>query len=330
MGLRHRLTSAYFPKRLERFALSRRPVGASVLMYHEVLPDAVDLPYWSVVRESAFRRQLEHLKAHYRVLPLDELLAQLSARSEGADSGAPMAAITFDDGYAGNLSCAAPLLRALELPYTVYIASAQVERGGLHWYDQVILGLLARGRRPFSIATSAGPISYSPKGFLQDRRWAAVQEVLTQLKALPEYERVSLGTDLQTDRNPQLLRMLTADELRRLSGEPGATIGCHTHGHELLDTIPLEDARLTITQCQQKLTTWSGHPSRHFSYPNGNYSDAVTRLVEDLGFVSAVTTQNAIWTKGMNALRIPRIGIGRFDNLNLFRAKVAGLFAGRT
>ena len=116
MGIRHRLTSAYFPNGLERRLLDRRPVVASVLMYHEVLPDAVDLPYWSVVRESAFRRQIEYLKAHYQVLPLDELLARLREPAAVSDAGPPMAAITFDDGYAGNLACAAPILRTLDLP----------------------------------------------------------------------------------------------------------------------------------------------------------------------------------------------------------------------
>ena len=328
MGIRHRLASAYFPRRLERRLLGRRPVGASVLMYHEVLPDSVDLPYWSVVRESTFRRQIEYLKAHYQVLPLDELLARLREPAAVSDAGPPMAAITFDDGYAGNLACAAPILRTLDLPYTVYIASAQVEQGGLHWYDRVILGLLARGRRPIRIPTSAGTIKYSPRVFLQDRRWAAIQTVLTQLKALPEPEHLAIAAALQADHMPQSLRMLAPDEVRRLSEEPGATIGCHTHGHELLDTIPLEDARRSIMQCQEKLTEWSGRPAKHFSYPNGNYSDAVTKLVGDLGFASAVTTENAIWTPGMDRLRIPRIGIGRFDNLHLFRAKVAGVFAG--
>ena len=328
MGIRHRLASAYFPKRLERRVVDRRLAGASVLMYHEVLPDAVDLPYWSVVRESAFRDQLEHLKGHYRVLPLDELLARLREPAVARDGGPPMTAITFDDGYAGNLTCAAPILRALNLPYTVYIASAQVEQGGLHWYDRAILGLLGRGRRPMRIPTSAGTITYSPKAFFQDRRWAAIQEVLTQIKTLPEPERAAITATLQADQLPQLLRMFTPDQVRRLSGEPGATIGCHTHGHELLDTIPLEDARRSIMQCQEKLTEWSGRPARHFSYPNGNYSDAVTKLVDDLGFVSAVTTENAIWTPDTNPLCIPRIGIGRFDNLHLFRAKIAGVFAG--
>ena len=327
MGMRHRLASACFPRRLERRVLDRRPAGASVLMYHEVLPDAVDLPYWSVVRESAFRRQLEHLKAHYQVLPLDELLARLRGPTETRDGGPPIAAITFDDGYAGNLTCAAPILRAFDLPYTVYIASAQVEQGGLHWYDRAILGLLARGRRPVPFATSAGTITYFPRVFLQDRRWAAIQEVLTQLKALPGPERDAIATALQSDQTPQSQRMLTPDEVRRLSEEPGATIGCHTHGHELLDTIPLDDARRSIVQCQEKLTEWCGRPATHFSYPNGNYSDAVTKLVGELGFVSAVTTENALWTPGTEPLRIPRIGIGRFDNLRLFRAKAAGVLA---
>jgi peptidoglycan/xylan/chitin deacetylase (PgdA/CDA1 family) len=329
MGLRHRLTSAYFPKHREQRALGERPVGASVLMYHEVLPDAFGLPVWSVVRESAFRQQVQHLKRRYRVLPLDELLHRLDTPSAVTDSGPPMAAITFDDGYAGNLNCAAPILRDAGLPYTVYIASEQVEQGGLHWYDRVILALLAHGSRSYTIKASTGAVSYSPRLFVPDRRWAAIEEVLTQLKGLPEDERESIAAHLHAPTRPGNLRMLTPAEVQQLAKEPDAAIGCHTHGHELLDTIPIEDARLSITHCQERLNEWTGRPVRHFSYPNGNHSHAVTKLVGELGFASAVTTRNAIWTPGTDRLRIPRIGIGRFDNLNLFRAKVAGLFAAK-
>ena len=48
-------------------------------------------------------------------------------------------------------------------------------------------------------------------------------------------------------------------------------------------------------------------------------------LVERLGMATAVTGNSRPWLEADSRFEIPRIGIGRFDNLNLFRARMCGL-----
>ncbi len=123
MALLDRIIRHYYPRMWERRSWrGAPPASTAILMYHEVLPDSLDRPYWRVVSESEFRSQLQYFQQHYDVVSLDDALAAHSA-SKPSD-GKPRIAITFDDGYAGHVRTAMPILEEFEMPFTVYIATS--------------------------------------------------------------------------------------------------------------------------------------------------------------------------------------------------------------
>ena len=106
--------------------------GATLLTYHRVgggTADELDLA------TSEFTRQLDLLDGH-DVLALDAALDRLDI---GDDR--PSVTLTFDDGFEEVYSAAWPLLRERSLPFTVYLASAFVDR------PMVWEGSTARGAR---------------------------------------------------------------------------------------------------------------------------------------------------------------------------------------
>jgi peptidoglycan/xylan/chitin deacetylase (PgdA/CDA1 family) len=294
-------------------------------MYHEVLPDELDIPSWLVVREARFRRQMKYLKRHFRVLSLDAAVDYLANGAKQVKARRPPAVITFDDGYAGNFSCALPILKELQLPFTVYVSTAMIAGGGRFWHDRIICALLVAGRGKLSIPTSAGTLEYSGSARLDARRWAGIERILTLLKNLPPEERQSIADRLGNDQQIPALRMMTPAELHALSADPLVTIGNHTHGHELLDQHDPDSAMQTIQKAQTLLEEWTGKRPAHFAYPNGSYVSETTALVERLGLSTAVSGDSRPWLQADSLFEIPRIGIGRFDNLNLFRARMCGL-----
>src|SRR6188768_3642869 len=90
----------------------------SILIYHRVLTEAD--PYDPSTPDAALFESLMRLVAtHYKVFPLDEAFARLHSRS--LPTGA--LAITFDDGYADNLTVAVPILRKLGMTATFFVAT---------------------------------------------------------------------------------------------------------------------------------------------------------------------------------------------------------------
>lgn len=116
-----------------RTAYARRAVpateqrGVRILAYHRVADDGDVL----AVRRDDFRRQMEAVLASgAHVVRLDEALELLTR---------PLAdlhiCVTFDDGYRDTLDHAAPILRELRIPATVFLATAIVDgRASYDWY----------------------------------------------------------------------------------------------------------------------------------------------------------------------------------------------------
>jgi glycosyltransferase involved in cell wall biosynthesis/peptidoglycan/xylan/chitin deacetylase (PgdA/CDA1 family) len=92
----------------------------TVLTYHQVKSPADDC---SSVSPEEFRRQMQFLQSQYTVLPLSQAV---DLANPGID--ARVVAITFDDGYLDNATIAAPILRALGLPATFFVATDMVGR----------------------------------------------------------------------------------------------------------------------------------------------------------------------------------------------------------
>ena len=86
-----------------------------ILYYHGVEPFEIEI----------FRNQLIYMLEHYDIITLQRAL-QLWIDPSAAGTGRYLA-LTFDDGYLNNLTCAAPVLEELGLPATFFISTGFVE-----------------------------------------------------------------------------------------------------------------------------------------------------------------------------------------------------------
>src|SRR5215471_2380949 len=117
-----------------------------ILMYHGVVaPNIQHDPslHPNDVDTDILFRQLEFVKKHYTVVPLQEIVVRLHRNA----SLRRLAAVTFDDGYWTVYKHAAPVLFDLRIQATVFIIAGLVGTGHSPWYDVVEQALLKyRGR----------------------------------------------------------------------------------------------------------------------------------------------------------------------------------------
>lgn len=107
-----------------------RPVrsGTPILMYHQIGPHRGNAGDTWRTTPRDFERQLDHLVARgYRGI-------SLSAHLDGASNGTRAAVLTFDDGYAGVLGNALPLLVERGFSATVFCVSHKL--GGRNDWDE--------------------------------------------------------------------------------------------------------------------------------------------------------------------------------------------------
>lgn len=113
-----------------RFLLGRKSRKARVLIYHKVNNHEPNLLSISV---PLFRRQMEHLKKHFNVVTVRELVNRMR---DGRCFAPRTVAITFDDGYKDNYLNAYPVLKELGLPALIFLPAGHVGTGKILDHDR--------------------------------------------------------------------------------------------------------------------------------------------------------------------------------------------------
>ena len=297
------------PRALHRFALPR---SLTILMYHGVLRQPLDVPDWCFIAEADFRSQMRYLKRHFEVLPLAEAARRLHANSLTR----PAAVITFDDGYQNNHDVAFPILRELNLPATIFLATGFVDSDSLLWFCRLNRALAHTERTTLAWNGLNYDIS-TP----EDRAaaCAALQSELKQLdheSLLHESETIvaQLGSSAAWPAEPDSpFRMLDSASIRAMAASGLVEFGAHTVQHTILTRVPPARARAEIEQSIQTTAALSGRPCRLFAYPNGRASDydaASLAVLQAAGIEAAVATTEGPNHSPIRPLELLRTGIG--------------------
>lgn len=308
-------------------SVRKRKLGgqAVVLMYHELAEDGDDVEAWTVVKRGDFVRQMDYLRSKFDVVSLSQAVAQM-ARPDS--SGRPKAVVTFDDGDRGNRDVLLPLIEQLNLPVTIFIATRQVQDQRPYWFDRLINALQVDA--PVTVTlTSPSPTSCVINETRGAQNWARIQYLLSSLKKLEPTARELVVDDIvknmeRHDPRSRGIVPLAINEVRELADCPLVTIGAHSHCHNILTQLDRRAAFESAARSKELLETWTGRRVNYFAYPNGDFNDAVVSAVVDAGFEAAVTTAPRPWGRGEQPFTLPRIGVGRYDSLDVFKIRLIG------
>jgi peptidoglycan/xylan/chitin deacetylase (PgdA/CDA1 family) len=204
-------------------------------------------------------------------------------------------AITFDDGYAGNLHVAYPLLRRRAIPFTVYVTTGFMDHEvHVWWYalerligTERFLGFEHAGRayRYATLSPAQKVRAYQRiRGLLLSVQPEIATGILQQLFAGSVRHLAEIGAS----------DVLSADQVRALSRDPLVTIGAHSMSHPALRQLDDEACRREICGSGERLAAVTGKPVAHFAYPFGNraaYGPREERLVQESGYETAATTR---------------------------------------
>jgi peptidoglycan/xylan/chitin deacetylase (PgdA/CDA1 family) len=280
--------------------LARRRL--SILMYHRVLPEPDPINTWDVTADE-FDAQMSALAAHFAPLPLGEAVARLARN----DLPAGAVCVTFDDGYADNLTVALPILQRRGVPATFFIATAYLN-GGRMWNDTVVEAVRAAAGERLELDTiGLGSLAL---GDGTSRR-ATIEHILKGIKHRPNAEREHAVRHLveQVGRPLPDDLMLTDAQLLALRHN-GMEIGAHTACHPILANLSADAAREEIVAGRERLVELLREPVRLFAYPNGkprrDYGYEHVQMVREAGFAAAVSTADGVATSASDVYQLPR------------------------
>ena len=339
--------------RLRSLARRGRQRGTApvVLLYHRVAHAASD-PQVLCVTPEHFAEHVEVVAESYEPVRLGDLVAALRAGALPSRA----VAITFDDGYADNLSAAKPVLERNGVSATVFVASGWMGGDRMYWWDELESLLLRPGRLPPVLEVEMGTeilrwqlgddAVYTPEAAAGRSDWTVLdrddpgprqqiyRELSARLRGLDERARVRVldslrSTGMGNDLSNGKPRPMTVDELRRLVDGDLVDVGAHTITHPSLSTLDPDMQRAEIAGSKRQLEGALDRTIASFAYPYGGASDfdkTTAQIVRDAGFDHACANVSSRLERGTDAYRLPRVLVRDCDGGEL-RRRLAGVNA---
>jgi peptidoglycan/xylan/chitin deacetylase (PgdA/CDA1 family) len=246
------------------------------------------------IPSATFERQIRWLAKHYTIVPLEEFVARVL---RGA-SLRRVAAITFDDGYAGVFEHAWPLLSDLGIPATVFLV-AEVHGNGREqgfWWDHAHVVRV-----------------YSPEN---ERRW------LTELRG--DHAAIAGTGGLA----PAWCHPATWGTIAG-AARAGLGIGAHSATHRALPMLADHELHRELVESRDLIRRHCGVDPGFFAYPYGLWDERIRSAVESAGYRAAFTLAADPRTRKRDPWTLPRLSVPASIDDSAFQAWTAGITPGR-
>jgi peptidoglycan/xylan/chitin deacetylase (PgdA/CDA1 family) len=231
---------------------------------------------------------LRYLRARYAFITLDALVDALRARDW---SRLPERALvlTFDDGHRGNHALL-PVFRSHGVRPTIYLCSGIVGTDRRFWFLE------------------RGPIE-AWKRLRNADRLAALRDAtgFEQERGYPDGPR----------------QALSREEIAEMA--PHVDFGSHTRFHPVLTQCDDAEAWDEIAASKRELEALLGRPCRHFSYPNGDYTQRDAALAERAGYDSARSIDQGANGASSDRFALRVVAIADDASVDMLAAQLSGI-----
>lgn len=246
------------------------------------------LAYHGVSDVRNFERQMIFLKEYYDVISIDRLFAFFTA---GSDLPKKPLLITFDDGDYSLYKNAYPVLKALNIPATVFVITQLLNTNRAFWWDEIMyyLGEKEGGKKVWEV-----------------KEWK-------------NQDRLNFLSSIRKDSSKVLFssRQLNSSEVIEMH-KAGITIANHSHSHPMFNQCSgpeIKDEIETSTEVLKSL----GLEIRAFAYPNGNFSEMAENILLEHQFSTAFLFDHKINRGEIHPLRISRLVVN--DSTPMWKLK---------
>jgi peptidoglycan/xylan/chitin deacetylase (PgdA/CDA1 family) len=275
---------------LLRYLQKNNPV---VLMYHRIINDQLI----NGLTPEEFEQQIAYISKHFNVMPIDELIKDVTH-----DRTKPYSlALTFDDGHYDFYAYAWPILKKYNLPASIYVTTGFVDGTTWLWPD-LLKYILINSKVTHLDTTDIGAPHIGLLSADKEHHhtnWHQLGDYCLTLKAQDRnlfLHALARQAHIDLSHSPQPpFHSVTWPQLNEMVKD-GLSVGSHTVTHPILsslDEITLDyELRTSAEAILQKL----GLSPIGLCYPNGRTEDineSVIKAAKKLGYTYGLMGRNS-------------------------------------
>lgn len=253
-----------------------------IVMYHGVVESNSN--YFSARHLDLiqFEKQIKYLKENFDIISTEEAFKY---KRDGTRTIRPTISVTFDDGFANNLYQALPILEKYKVPATFYISSLCIS-------DDNYKCLWSESIAALNYFFKNSKIEYKEYKFNNGFDKHKKVSLNDFVKNLNKIERDSFLNHLEKKYKlnsrlaklpPEIWRLMTKDELKKLSRSSMVKIGTHAHNHYNLSKISFEEAKKDISQSKVLIDKLLNISINSIAFPDGDYNNIVKDFCASIG-----------------------------------------------
>lgn len=280
----------------------------SIITYHHIAEQDPSYPYDPNVADATpaqFRRQMETIARYGTPVGIDDLIRAIA--------GGPLprnpVMVTFDDGYRSCHDVALPILRAVGVRATFFVATSFVSERRLYWWERVavLLNLYRNGPNGRGAAPARPRAIGYPRPLTLDLADPGIRETLTDIiKDTPDLDierfLTGLAAALAVEWTPEIEArhadhlIMTWDQVRGLA-RAGMDVESHGRRHRVLQTLDAATLDDELAGSRRELEAQLGRPVRALAYPVGRRISSEPRIRDALsaaGYQIGMSNQSGV------------------------------------
>jgi peptidoglycan/xylan/chitin deacetylase (PgdA/CDA1 family) len=260
-----------------------------------------------------FEKVLDDIKDKNGVcLSLDEVYLKIKGKNRFEDYSY---AITFDDGFFNNYSCALPILVKKRLKATFYITTNFIEKNELSWIDKIEY-MVERTNliKKVNVLNKKFCIKNNKKSKIN-----FLKKIRSLAKSNPAIDVFKLVFDIKsqlnyrgalTNINNILDKKMNWSQVKEINSHKNFCIGGHTTTHRILAFLNADSMKKEITNSIKIIYKNTGTKISHYSYPEGlphTYSDREIKFLKKSGIKMCPSAEHGINNEKSNLYSLKRI-----------------------